>query len=58
MFDFSSINLFCVNLSNINFDESSYLKYEKIKYILKIHYVINYIIVKIKIIVNFNKMSS
>jgi hypothetical protein len=26
----------------INFDYSSYSKYKKIKYILKIHYVINY----------------
>jgi hypothetical protein len=36
------------NIFDINFNHSSYSKYEKIKYILKIHDAINHIIVKIK----------
>jgi hypothetical protein len=51
-----------VDFFDMNFDPSFYSKYfkilEKIKYILKLHYVLNHIIVKVKIILIFNKMNS
>jgi hypothetical protein len=38
-----TIRLQMFDIFNINFDHLFYLKYEKLKYIFKIHYVINHI---------------